>query len=85
MIGQRLKDIKLQKWVSEINNDTRKDANQSNKMKPSGYSKRQTITNVKITYQVTNTRLKITLTKPAATKQPQIRDKSYNSVVKGNH
>ena len=56
MTRQRLKDIKLQKWLSEINNDTTKDANQSNKMKPSGYSKRQIITNVKITYQVTNTR-----------------------------
>ena len=32
MIRQRLKDIKLQTWLSEINNDTRKDANQSNKM-----------------------------------------------------
>ena len=40
MTRQRLKDIKLQKWLSEINNDTTKDANQSNKMKPSGYSKR---------------------------------------------
>ena len=35
MIRQRLKDIELQnlRWLSEINNDTRKDANQSNKMK----------------------------------------------------
>ena len=28
MIRQRLKDIELQRWLSEINNDTRKDANQ---------------------------------------------------------
>ena len=32
MIRQRLKDIELQRRLSEINNDTRKDANQSNKM-----------------------------------------------------
>ena len=34
MIRQRLKDIALQRWLSEINNDTRNDANQSNKMRP---------------------------------------------------
>ena len=33
MIRQRLKDIELQRWLSEINNDTRKDANQNNKMR----------------------------------------------------
>ena len=33
MTRQRLKDIALQRWLSEINNDTRKDANQSNKMR----------------------------------------------------
>ena len=33
MIRRRLKDIELQRWLSEINNDTRKDANQSNKMR----------------------------------------------------
>ena len=34
MITQRLKDIELQRWlISEINNDTRKDANQGNKMR----------------------------------------------------
>ena len=33
MIRQQLKDIELQRWLSEINNDTRKDANQSNKMR----------------------------------------------------
>ena len=30
---QRLQDIELQRWPSEINKDTRKDANQSNKMR----------------------------------------------------
>ena len=33
MIRQRLKDIELQRWLSEISNDTRKDANQSNKIR----------------------------------------------------
>ena len=32
-IRQRLKDIELQRWLSEISNDTRKLANQSNKMR----------------------------------------------------
>ena len=32
-IGQRLQDIELQRWLSEINNNTRKDTNQGNKMK----------------------------------------------------
>ena len=32
MISQRRKDIELERWLSEINNDTRKD-NQSNKMR----------------------------------------------------
>ena len=31
IIRQRLKDIELQRWLSEINNNTRKDANQRNK------------------------------------------------------
>ena len=30
-IRKRLRDIELQRWLSEINNSTRKDANQSNK------------------------------------------------------
>ena len=33
IIRQRLKDIELQRWLSEINNDTRNDSNQSNKMR----------------------------------------------------
>ena len=36
MIRQRFKDIELQRWLSELNNDTRKDANQSNKMRTYG-------------------------------------------------
>ena len=35
IIKQRLKDIELQRWLSEINNNTRKDANQGNKMRTS--------------------------------------------------
>ena len=52
IIRQRLKDIELQRWLSEINNDTRKDANQFKitKWEPTGYSKRQTIPNAKTTY-----------------------------------
>ena len=56
MIRQRLKDIELQRWLSEINNDTRKDANQSNKMRT--YQLFKTINN-----QVTNMRHRIALTK----------------------
>ena len=33
MTRQRLKDIELQRWLSKINNDYRKDANQSSKMR----------------------------------------------------
>ena len=33
MTRQRLKDIELQRWLSEIDNHTRKDAKQSNKMR----------------------------------------------------
>ena len=48
MITQRLKDIELQRWlISEINNDTRKDANQGNKMRTYRLLK-TTIKNVKI-------------------------------------
>ena len=31
IIKQRLKDIELQRWLSDVNNDVRKDANQKNK------------------------------------------------------
>ena len=57
IIKQRLKDIELQRWLSEINNDTRKDANQSNKMRT--YQLFKTIDNHKCEdylHQVTNTR-----------------------------
>ena len=33
IIRQRLEDIELQRWFSEMNNDIRKDPNQSNKMR----------------------------------------------------
>ena len=50
MITQRLKDIELQRWLGEINNNTRKDAAKAAKWEPTGYSKRRTIKKVKITY-----------------------------------
>ena len=74
MIRQRLKDIELQRWLSEINNDTRKDANQSNKMRT--YRLFKTIDNYKCEdylHRVTHTRHRITLTK-TATRPPQIKD-----------
>ena len=64
MIRQRLKDIELQRWLSEINNNTRKDANQSNKMRT--YQLFKTIDNYKCEdclHQVTNTQHRIALTK----------------------
>ena len=64
MIRQRLKEIKLQRWLSEINNDTRKDANQSNKMRT--YRLFKTMDNYKCEdylHQVTTTRHRIALTK----------------------
>ena len=64
IIRQRLKDIELQRWLSEINNDTKKDANQGNKMRT--YRLFNTTDNYKCEYylhQVTNTRHRIALTK----------------------
>ena len=64
IIRQRLKDIELQRWLSEINNDTRKDAYQGNKMRT--YRLFKTIDNYKCEdhlHQVTNTRHRIALTK----------------------
>ena len=64
IIRQRLKDIELQRWLSEINNDIRKDANQSNKMRT--YRLFKTIDNYKCEdylHQVTNVRHRIALTK----------------------
>ena len=33
IIKQRLKDIELQRWFSDVNNDVRKDADQKNKLR----------------------------------------------------
>ena len=63
IIRQRLKDIELQRWLSEINN-TRKVANQGNKMRT--YRLFKTTDNYKCEdyrHQVTNTRHRIALTK----------------------
>ena len=59
-IRQRLKDIKLQRWLSEINNNIRKDANQRNKMRT--YRLFKTIDNYKCEdylHQVMNTQHRI--------------------------
>ena len=64
IIRQRLKDIELQRWLSEINNNIRKDVNQSNEMRT--YQLFKTIDNCKCEdylHQVTNTRHRIALTK----------------------
>ena len=64
IIRQRLKDIELQRWLSEISNDIRKDATQSNKMRT--YRLFKTIDNYKCEdylHQVTNVRHRIALTK----------------------
>ena len=64
IIKQRLKDIKLQRWLSDVNNDVRKDANQKNKLRT--FRKFKTIENDKCAdylRQVTNIRHQITLTK----------------------
>ena len=54
MIKQRLKDIELhvQRWLSEKNNDARRDANQSNKMRTLDrlFKAIDNYNNVKITY-----------------------------------
>ena len=55
IIRQRLEDIELQRWFSEMNNDIRKDPNQSNKMRT--YPKVKTIDNYRCEdylHQVTN-------------------------------
>ena len=61
---QSLEDIELQHWMSEINNDIRRDVDQKTKMRT--YRKFITIENYKCEdylRQVTNTRHRITLTK----------------------
>ena len=74
-IRQRLKDIELQRWLSEINNDIRKDANQSNKMRT--YRLFKTMDNYKCEdylHQVNSTRQRIALTNcDLATKKPAAR------------
>ena len=64
IIKQRLKDIELQRWLSEVNNDVRKDANQKNKLRT--FRKFKTIETYKCEdylRQVTNVQHRITLTK----------------------
>ena len=65
IIKQRLEDVELQRWFSEMNNDdTRKDPNQSNKMRT--YRKVKKIDNYRCEdylHQVTNIRHRITMTK----------------------
>jgi len=78
MIRQRLQDIELQRWQSELNNDIRKDANQSSKMRT--YRKFKTKdTIVKITYTghqyVTHNSSNKTVTK-----QPQISHRDRTSL-----
>ena len=68
-IRQRLKDIELQHWMSEINNAIRRDTDQNNKM--TTYGKFKTIENYKCEdylRQVTNTKITI--------KQPQTRNRN---------
>ena len=63
-ITQRLKDIELQRWLRDINNDVRKDANQKNKLR--AFRKFKIKENYKCEdylRQVTNIRHRITLTK----------------------
>ena len=64
IIKQRLKDIELQRWLSDINNDVRKEANQKNKLRT--FRKFKAIENYKCEdylRQVTNVQHRITLTK----------------------
>ena len=64
IIKQRLKDIELQRWLSDVNNGVRKDVNQKNKLRT--FRKFKTIKNYKCEdylRQVTNVQHRITLTK----------------------
>ena len=64
IIKQRLKDIELQRWLSDVHNDVRKDANQKNKLIT--FRKFKTIENYKCEdylRQVTNIRHRSTPTK----------------------
>ena len=63
IIKQRLKDIEFQRWLSDENNDVRKDAKQKNKLRT--VRKFKTIENYKCEdylRQVTNVQQQITLT-----------------------
>ena len=64
IVRQILEDIELQRWFSEMNNDIRKDPNQSNKMRT--YRKVKKIDNYRCEdylHQVTNIRHRTTVTK----------------------
>ena len=64
MFWQAMKDIELQRWLSDVNNDVRKDANQKNKLRT--FRKCKTVENCKCEdylRHVTNFRHRITLTK----------------------
>ena len=64
IIRQRLKDIELPRWFGEVNNDTRTDLNQRNKMR--AYREVKTIDNYRYEdylHQVTKFRHRATLTK----------------------
>ena len=64
IIRQRLKDIEIQRWLSEINNDTRNETKKGNKTRT--YRLFKTIDNYKCEdylHQITNTRHRIALTK----------------------
>ena len=63
IIKQRLKDIELQRWLSDVNNDVRKDTNQKNELRT--FRKFKTIENYKCKdylRQVTSVQYRITLT-----------------------
>ena len=76
MIRQRLKDIEIQRWLREINNGNRKDANQSNKMRT--YLVLKTIDNYKW-----EDYLALNSSNKTVTKQPQIshRDRTLFETV----
>ena len=66
IIKQRLKDIELQRWLSDVNNDVRKDADQKNKLRTFRKSKNYKCEDY--LRQVTNIRHRITVTKPRPSK-----------------
>ena len=54
IIIQRLEDIELQRWFSEMNNDIRKGLNQGNRMRTYSYCKVITIENYRFTRSPTS-------------------------------